>query len=157
MRIVQPYYNNLNQRLIKTPKGYFEDTGLATRLQGWSEFAPLLLSPYFGHLLENLVLTEIDRFFINSGETPEIYFVRSKEQVEVDFLIHMGNQRFISIEVKTTPADFTRQQLSLLDSLELNIEEKWVVSVTKSVDFAHAQLVSIDQLFDRLSHVRRND
>ena len=78
-------YTNLNQRLIKTPKIYLEDTGLAIRLQGWSEFEPLLLSPYFGSLLENLVLSKMTRFFINRGMQPQIYFVRSKEKIEIDF------------------------------------------------------------------------
>ena len=152
VRILPPYHTNLNQRLIKTAKIYFEDTGLAVRLQGWSEFDPLLLSPYFGNLLENLALGEISRFFINRGMQPEIYFVRSKEQVEVDFLIQLPNQRFIAIEVKTTPMDLTPSQLSLLNSLKLNIVEKWVVSFTpvESIHFAHARLILCSQIFQNL-------
>lgn len=153
LRILAPYYTNLNQRLIKTPKIYVEDTGLAARLQGWSEFEPLLLSPYFGNLLENLALGELSRFFINHGMQPEIYFVRSKEQIEVDFLVQLSNQRFIAIEVKTTPADLTSSQLSLLNSLELNIVEKWVVSFTGSVQFAHARLVLCHQIFQNLERL----
>lgn len=153
MRILQPYHTNLNQRLIKTPKIYFEDTGLAVRLQGWSEFEPLLLSPYFGHLLENLALTEVLRFFINQGMQPQIYFVRSKEQVEVDFLIQLSNQRFIAVEVKTTPMDFTTSQLSLLNSLELNIVEKWIVSFSGSVNFANARLILCNQIFQNLKRL----
>lgn len=152
LHILPPYYTNLNQRLIKTPKIYFEDVGLAVRLQGWSEFEPILLSPYFGHLFENLVLSEIARFFINRGEQPEIYFVRSKEQVEVDFLLQLSNQRFIAIEVKTTPMDLTRQQMHLLDSLQLNIVDKWIISPTRSHDFTNARVISIDQIFDQLQH-----
>lgn len=147
IHIIQPYYTNLNQRLIKTPKVYFEDVGLAIRLQGWSEFEPLLLSPYFGHLLENLALSEISRFFTNRGLLPEIYFVRSKEQVEVDFLVKLSNQRFIAIEVKTTPIDLTSSQVRLLDSLQINIVEKWIVSGVRSVDFAKARVILIDQIF----------
>jgi uncharacterized protein len=150
VRIIQPYYTNLNQRLIKTPKVYLEDTGLVVRLQGWSEFEPLLLSPYFGNLLENLALSEITRFFINKGMQPEIYFVRSKEQVEVDFLVQLPNQRFIAIEVKATPTDLTSLQLSLLNSLKLNIVEKWIVSPVGSVSFANARFVPCNQIFQHL-------
>lgn len=150
VRILQPYHTNLNQRLIKTPKVYLEDTGLAVRLQGWSEFEPVLLSPYFGNLLENLVLAEITRFFINRAVQPEIYFLRSKEHVEVDFLVRLPNQRFIAIEVKTTAVDLSSAQLALLDSLKLNIVEKWVVSFTGSVHFAHARLVLCHQIFQHL-------
>ncbi len=154
LRILQPYHTNLNQRLIKTPKIYTEDTGLAVRLQGWSEFEPLLVSPYFGNLLENLALAEITRFFTNRGLQPQIYFVRSKEQVEVDFLVQLSNQRFLAIEVKSTPVDLTSGQLSLLSSLELNIVEKWVVSTTGRVNFANARFIPLNQLFENLEKLQ---
>lgn len=150
VRILQPYHTNLNQRLIKTPKIYLEDTGLAVRLQGWSAFEPLLLSPYSGNLLENLVLGEISRFFFNQGLQPQIYFLRSKEQVEIDFLVELANQRFIAIEVKTTPVDFTATQRALLDSLHLNIVEKWVVSPTAAVGFVHARPILYNTIFQNL-------
>ncbi len=153
VHILQPYYTNLNQRLIKTPKIYLEDVGLAVRLQGWSEFEPLLTSPYFGHLLENLALSEISRFFTNRGIQPEIYFIRSKDQVEIDFLVRLPNQKYIAIEVKTTPADLTSPQLNLLSSLELNIVEKWIVSYAGSVHFANARLVLHDQIFENLERL----
>ena len=153
VRILQPYHTNLNQRLIKTPKVYLEDTGLAVRLQGWSEFEPVLLSPYFGSLLENLALAEITRFFINRGLQPQIYFIRSKEQVEVDFLVQLSNQRFIAIEVKTTPMDLSSSQVSLLDSLKLNIVENWVVSPTGSASFTNARLVLLNQIFQNLERL----
>lgn len=153
LHILPPYYTNLNQRLIKTPKVYFEDVGLSVRLQGWSEFEPLLLSPYFGLLLENLAFSEISKFFINQGIEPIIYFVRSKEQVEVDFLVQLPNQRFIAIEVKATPIDLSASQIKLLDSLKLNIVEKWVVSMTRSTDFANARVILMDQIFQNLAEV----
>lgn len=150
LRILSPYYTNLNQRLIKTPKIYFEDTALAVRLQGWNEYDPILLSPYFGNLVENLALSEISRFFMNRGEPIDIFFVRSKDQVEVDFLLKLPNQRYIAIEVKSTPVDFTKQQIQLLDSLKLNIIEKWVVAPAKSTDFAHSRVIPLDQIFEEL-------
>ena len=155
VRILPSYYTNLNQRLIKTPKIYFEDTALAVRLQGWGEYEPVLLSPHFGNLLENLTLAEITRFFINHAMQPQIYFVRSKEQVEIDFLVQLSNQRFIAIEVKTTPKDLSALQLSLLDSLHLNIIEKWVVCFTESVDFVHARCVGCNQIFQNLKRLLR--
>lgn len=154
LRVVLPYFTNLNQRLIKTPKIYFEDVGLAVRLQGWSEFEPILPSPYFGHLFENLALSEIARFFTNGGETPEIYFIRSKEQVEIDFLIQIPNRRFIAVEVKTTPVDFTVQQMTLLDSLKIDIVDRWIVSTTRSHHFKHGRVVLIDQIFTELEKAR---
>jgi len=130
--------------------GLFDGYGLAVRLQGWNEYDPILLSPYFGNLVENLALSEISRFFINRGQSQEIFFVRSKDQVEVDFLVPLSNQRYIAIEVKVTPCDITKQQLQLLDSLKLNIIEKWVVTPTKSTNFAHAKVIPLDQIFEAL-------
>lgn len=154
LRILQPYYSNLNQRLIKTPKLYFEDVGLAVRLQGWTEFEPLFLSPYSGSLLENLALGEITRYFTNQGEDPKIYFLRSKEQVEIDFLVQLPNQRFIAIEVKTTPADLNVAQVQLLESLNLQIIEKWIVSSSHSPNFKNARVVPIEQIFSHFERVQ---
>lgn len=156
VQILQPYHSNLNQRLIKSPKVYLEDTGLAVRLQGWSEFEPLLLSPYFGSLFENLIFGEITRFFTNRGMPPEIYFVRSKEQVEVDFLVQLPNQRFVAIEVKASPTDLSREQLALLDSLKLNIIEKWVVSSGDAIALPRARLIPYNQVFQNLERILQN-
>lgn len=153
VRVLKPYFNNLNQRLIKTPKLYFEDIALAVRLQGWTQVQPLIVSPYFGSLLENLALTEISRFFTNQGQSPQIYFIRSKEKVEIDFLLQLPNNRYIAAEVKTTPIDINLQQRKLLDSLKLNIIEHWIISPTDSVNFAHARTIRLDKLFEELMRV----
>ena len=153
LSVIPPFYTNLNQRLIKTPKIYFDDVGLAVRLQGWSEFEPILTSPYFGSLFENLVVSEVSKFFTNRAEKGEIYFLRSKEKVEVDLLVKLSNQRYLAIEVKTTPVDLTRRQMNLLDSLKVNIVEKWVVSMNPSNDFLNAKVVCITDLFDRLDEI----
>lgn len=150
LRTVSPFHSNLNQRLIKTPKIYFEDIGLAVRLQGWSEYEPILPSPYFGSLFENLVLIEISRFFTNRGALPDIFCLRSKDQVEVDFLVQLPNQRFLAIEVKTTPTDFTARQLKLLDGLGINIVERWIVAPKRSTDFAHSKVVPLGAVFEQL-------
>lgn len=153
LRIVHPFYNNLNQRLIKTPKLYFEDVALAARLQGWAQIEPLMISPYFGGLLENLALIEITRFFTNQGQLPQIYFVRSKEKEEIDFLIRLSNERYIAVEVKATPTDMGPHQLRLLSSLNLNVIDRWIVSPTRSVDFPHARVVRLDTVYENLAAI----
>lgn len=153
LKIIEPYYSNLNQRLIKTPKLYFEDSALAVRLQGWTQYEPLLLSPYFGSLLENLALSEISRFFTNRAVNPEIHVVRSKEKVEIDFLIKLSNNRYIAAEVKAKPVDFSSAQLKLLDTLKLNIIEKWVLSPSSSLDFEHAKSIAFDEIAENLEQL----
>ncbi len=151
VKILQPYFSNLNQRLIKSPKLYFEDVGLCTRLQGWTEFEPLFLSPYLGSLVENCALIEISRFFSNRGMPLEMFFLRSKEKVEIDFLLQLPNQRFIAIEVKTTPTDFTSAQLQLLESLQLNIIARWVISPNAELSFPNATGIALEKIDESLS------
>lgn len=100
--LVAPYSSNLSNRLIKSPKVYFIDTGLACRLQGWSEATPILTSPQQGHLFENLVFSEIFKLNMNYQLGWQIYHWRSKDKEEVDFLIQKNPNSFLFIEAKVS-------------------------------------------------------
>ena len=97
---LKPYASNLNKRLTKTPKLYFLDTGLAVRLQGWQEQTPLTTSPQVGPLFETLVFSEILKFIYNYGKSWQLYFWRTKEGEEIDFLIITETGEIIAIEAK---------------------------------------------------------
>ncbi len=158
LRRLDTFATNLNQRLIKSPKLYFEDCGLAMRLQGWTEFQPLFTSPMIGHLVENIALGEITRFFTNRAAHPNLHFVRSKEKVEVDFLVGLPNNRYIACEVKNTPQDFEKKQLQLLLSLGIPIQDRWVLSPQlgsqiENVKFENSRVVAFDQIWHELSEV----
>lgn len=98
--LLKPYFNNLNKRLIKRSKLYFLDTGLAARLQGWSESLPLVSSPQIGSLFETLVLTEIVKFIRNYGKDWELFFWRTKDGQEIDFIIKTAQGEIHAIEAK---------------------------------------------------------
>lgn len=98
--LLKPYFSNLNKRLIKTPKLYFLDTGLAARLQGWSEAAPLLNSLQIGPLFETLVLAEIVKFIRNYSKDWQLFFWRTKEGEEIDFIIKTAENAIHAFEVK---------------------------------------------------------
>ena len=147
---VPPYVTNINKRLTKTPKYFFFDVALAVRMQGWTHIEQLLMSPLAGQLFENMVCGELLRFFINSAQAPQISFARSKEKVEVDFLIDLGNMRYLAIEAKTTPCSYTTKQHALLDSLEINIIDRWIVSPTPAPDFPRCRVVVINELWNAL-------
>jgi predicted AAA+ superfamily ATPase len=100
--LVQPFYSNLSKRLIKSPKVYFIDTGIACRLQGWSSAEPIMTSPQQGQLFENLVFSEIYKLNQNYGCGWEIFHWRSRDGEEIDFVIKMGNQRYLMIESKVS-------------------------------------------------------
>jgi len=100
--LVLPFSTNLSSRLIKTPKVYFLDTGLACRLQGWTSSAPILTSPQQGHLFENLVFSEIYKLNTNYQRGWQIFHWRSKEREEIDFLIQKENNKFLFLEAKVS-------------------------------------------------------
>ena len=100
--LVMPFYSNLSSRLIKSPKVFFIDTGLACRLQGWTSPGPIMTSPQQGALFENLVFSEIYKLNINYQLGWQIYHWRSRDGEEIDFLIQMGPSKFIFIEAKVS-------------------------------------------------------
>lgn len=100
--LVMPFSSNLSSRLVKTPKVYFIDTGLACRLQGWTSAEPILTSPQQGSLFENLVFSEIYKLNNNYQLGWTIYHWRSREGEEVDFLIQKNLNQFIFIEAKVS-------------------------------------------------------
>lgn len=99
--LLQPYSSNLISRLIKTPKLYFLDTGLAARLQGWSDPTPLLNSPQIGSLFETLVLAELVKFIRNYRKDWELFFWRTKDGTEeIDFIIKTADGSVHAFEAK---------------------------------------------------------
>lgn len=101
--LVAPFATNLSSRLIKSPKIYFMDTGLACRLQGWTAADPIMTSPQQGALFENLVFSEIFKLNINYQLGWQIYHWRSKDGEEIDFLIQRRPNDYVFIEVKVSP------------------------------------------------------
>ena len=97
---LQPYYKNYNKRIVKTPKFYFYDTGLAASLLGISEPEELALSPFRGALFENLVVVEFLKHHFNSGIHNKLWFWRNNTGNEIDLLVDNGLKQ-IPIEIKS--------------------------------------------------------
>jgi len=109
--LVMPFSSNLTSRLIKSPKIYFLDTGLACRLQGWTSAAPILTSPQQGHLFENLVFAELFKLNLNLQLGWQIFHWRSRAGEEIDFLIQKDPSSYLFIEAKvsrTKPKDLSK-------------------------------------------------
>lgn len=98
--LLPPVEANLNKRLIKSPKVYFLDTGLAIRLQGWLDFLPMMQSPQAGPLFETLVLAEIVKCSMNFGKNWKISMWRTKEGEEVDFIIENEKGDVLALDAK---------------------------------------------------------
>jgi predicted AAA+ superfamily ATPase len=84
--IVPPFYENFGKRLIKSPKVYFADSGLACHLLGIESAAELARSPFAGSLFEGLIASEIVKAQVNAGTRRELYHFRDEQGLEVDFV-----------------------------------------------------------------------
>jgi len=85
--IVPPFYENLGKRLIKAPKVYLADPGLACYLLGIDTAAELAKSPFLGTLFEGFIASEIVKAQVNAGGRRELYHFRDEQGLEVDFVI----------------------------------------------------------------------
>ncbi|MBI3211101.1 MAG: ATP-binding protein [Simkania negevensis] len=96
---LQPYHENFGKRLLKSPKLYFTDVGLASYLLGIENLTQMTRDPLRGNLVENLVLLELIKYRFNQGLDPNLYYFRDHHGHEVDFIFQSASQ-LIPIEVK---------------------------------------------------------
>ncbi|MBI5140604.1 MAG: ATP-binding protein [Nitrospirae bacterium] len=102
IQILEPYHRNLGKRLAKSPKLYFLDTGLAAHLAGLRTWDEAARSPMAGALWETYVFNQLLAALLSAGETsPPLYFWRTKDGHEIDFLLERGG-RFVAVEAKLT-------------------------------------------------------
>jgi uncharacterized protein len=108
MFTLQPHHKNFSKRLIKSPKIYFYDTGLACSLLGIESEAQLRSHYLRGGLVENLIISELMKNYYNLNRKPRLYFWRDSTGHEIDCLIEQA-ERLIPIEIKagmTINSDF---------------------------------------------------
>lgn len=96
---LQPYYRNISKRLVKSPKLYFYDVGLATFLLGIENEKQLSRDPLRGNLFENMVIAEALKYRFNQGKRSNLFFFRDSKGHEVDLLRVEGSD-FFPIEIK---------------------------------------------------------
>jgi hypothetical protein len=84
---VPPFYENLGKRLVKSPKMYLADSGLACHLLGIDTTAELARSPFLGALFEGFIASEIVKGQVNAGGRRELYHFRDEQGLEVDFVV----------------------------------------------------------------------
>jgi predicted AAA+ superfamily ATPase len=98
--LIQPYFENFGKRIIKSPKVYWGDSGMACHLLGIRTRAELERSPFLGPIFEGFVASEILKSQINLGQRKELYCFRDQQGLEVDFLVPQPNAKFWIIEAK---------------------------------------------------------
>ncbi len=85
--LLEPYFSNVTKRMIKAPKLYFLDTGLAAYLTEWSSPETLEAGAMSGAIFESWVMGELLKGWLNNGLRPPFYYYRDKDQKEIDLLI----------------------------------------------------------------------
>lgn len=98
--LLQPYYDNIGKRLVKTPKLYFYDTGLACYLLDIEKPEQLSHDKMKGYLFENLIVSEAIKHQLNNGKNNNLFFYRDSNNNEVD-LLQVKNGNFNAIEIKS--------------------------------------------------------
>jgi len=100
--IVPPFYDNLGKRLIKSPKVYVADSGLACHLLGIDSADELAKSPFLGAVFEGFIAAEMVKAQLNQGRRPEIYYFRDEQGLEVDFVVPGRSSRLTLVECKAS-------------------------------------------------------
>lgn len=100
--LVPPFHENFGKRLVKSPKLYFADTGLAAHLLGLENERQVEKSPFHGALFESFIAAEVVKAQINAGRKKDLYFFRDRQGLEVDFLVPKTGGRLMLIEAKAT-------------------------------------------------------
>ncbi len=108
-----PFFENVQKRVIKSPKIFFTDVGLAAFLLGIHTAEQASRDPLRGNLYENLVIAEIVKNALNRGIRPEIYFFRDSHGNEVDLLIR-ENGALTPVEIKSA-ATFSKDFISKIE------------------------------------------
>ncbi len=120
--ILRPYYNNVTNRLIKTPKMYFMDTGLAAYLCRWPNAETLEKGAMDGAFFETYVVSEIVKSYYNAGKRPDLYYYRDIDGKEIDLLLAEGD-RLYPMEIKKAKApEHADKNFQVLEKLKLDVQ-----------------------------------
>lgn len=125
---LHPYSNNLLKRLVKTPKLYFYDTGIVCYLTKWSSAETLENGAMNGAMLENYVVAEIRKTYMNCGREPYLYYYRDKDMKEIDLVLeHDGVLNPMEIKKTANPGTELIKTFNLLDKASTPREKGAVI------------------------------
>jgi predicted AAA+ superfamily ATPase len=132
VHLLQPYHTHLGKRLVKAPKLYFLDTGLAAYLTRWPDAASLEAGSLSGAILETWVVTEVLKSWWYQGREAPLHFYRDTDQQEVDLLLEQGDTLY-PVEIKKTasPSMHARRHFRVLDKLGRRVGPGAVLCLTE--------------------------
>lgn len=131
--ILRPYFSNISKRMVKTPKVYFMDTGLAAYLCRWPDPETLENGAMDGAFFETWVVTEILKSYYNAGLQPDLYYYRDLEKREIDLLIVKADEIF-PIEIKKGVApEKAGRNFPVLEKLGMKVNPGLVICSCESL------------------------
>lgn len=104
--LVPPFFENFGKRLVKSPKLYFIDSGLACHLLGIESEGMLKRSPFLGPLFEGFVASEVIKQQTASGHARALYYFRDHQGLEVDFIVPLRERKLLFLEAKASKTVF---------------------------------------------------
>jgi predicted AAA+ superfamily ATPase len=145
LRFIQPYYDNIHKRLVKTPKVYFLDTGLVCHLLGWSTPEVLERGAMAGSIFETFVLSEVLKSYLNAGGDQRLlFFYRDIQKREIDLLIKVGNTLFpVEIKKTATPRKDMISSFSALESLNVQIGMGALICLVNSSTYLTKNVITV--------------
>ncbi len=134
--LLQPYYNNTISRIVKRPKIYFMDTGLACYLSGYVDSVTLERSAYSGAIFETYVISEIIKSFTNNGKEPKkyLYYYRDNNAKEIDLIIMYNNVVYpIEIKKSSNPGKDAIKNFDVVEKFGMDIGNGGVICMSKDI------------------------
>ena len=133
--LLNPYFGNTIKRIVKRPKLYFMDTGLACYLSMWNNARALELSAMAGAMFENYVISEVYKSYANNGVEPRSRMTYYRDNGKEIDLIIIENGRIYPVEIKMNadPGKNALKNFSVLDSLQEEIADGAVLCMSSSV------------------------
>jgi len=120
--LLEPYFSNLTKRMVKAPKLYFLDTGLAAYLTRWSSWQTLEAGAASGAFFETWAIIEIIKSYWHNGKAAPLYFYRDNDQREIDLLIVQDGMVYpIEIKKSAAPTKKDVRYFSVLKKLNMPI------------------------------------
>lgn len=125
---LHPYSNNLLKRVVKMPKIYFFDTGLVCYLTRHSNDVILQNSAINGAILENYIVAEIRKSYLNVGKEPFMYYYRDKEQREIDLILEAdGELHPVEIKKSSNPTLSMVKNFDILQKSNVKVGQGAVI------------------------------
>jgi predicted AAA+ superfamily ATPase len=134
--LLQPHMNNNVGRIIKRPKIYFMDTGLACYLTGYVSSETLQRSNYSGQIFETYIISEIVKSYTNNQRDPKkhLYYYRDNNGKEIDLLvIYEDNIYPVEIKKNSNPDKDAIKNFNIVQKFEMNSPNGAVICLTKNI------------------------